>query len=134
MAYDIVKGWPSEGALDFTVALNTGQTIGEGAVAMLDGGKASAANYNTAAAAGDKVAGFIIGVDTQSGNRTMLMGSFILEVDDEHYAADTYAAGDILTAKAGKLAKCTGTGEAVLGKVLNYNGTTKKMRVLWVAK
>lgn len=134
MAYDIVKGWPSEGALDFTVALNTGQTIGEGAVAMLDGGKASAANYTTAAAAGDKVAGFIIGVDTQSGNRTMLMGSFILEVDDEHYAADTYAAGDILTAKAGKLAKCTGTGEAVLGKVLNYNGTTKKMRVLWVAK
>ena len=134
MAYDIVKGWPSEGALDFTVALNTGQTIGEGAVAMLDGGKASAANYTTAAAAGDKVAGFIIGVDTQSGNRTMLMGSFILEVDDEHYAADTYAAGDILTAKAGKLAKCTVTGEAVLGKVLNYNGTTKKMRILWVAK
>lgn len=101
---------------------------------MLDGGKASAANYTTAAAPGDKVAGFIIGVDTQSGNRTMLMGSFILEVDDEHYAADTYAAGDILTAKAGKLAKCTATGEAVLGKVLNYNGTTKKMRVLWVAK
>ena len=134
MAYDIVKGWPSEGALDFTVALNTGQTIGEGAVAMLDGGKASAANYTTAAAAGDKVAGFIIGVDTQSGNRTMLMGSFILEVDDEHYAANTYAAGDILTAKAGKLAKCTGAGEAVLGKVLNYNGTTKKMRILWVAK
>lgn len=134
MAYDIVKGWPAEGALDFTVALNTGQTIGEGAVAMLDGGKASAANYTTAAAPGDKVAGFIIGVDTQSGNRTMLMGSFILEVDDEHYAANTYAAGDILTAKAGKLAKCTATGEAVLGKVLNYNGTTKKMRILWVAK
>lgn len=132
MAYDIVKGWPSEGALDFTVALNTGQTIGEGVIAMLDGGKASAANYTTAAAVTDKVPGFIIGVDSQSGNRTMLMGAFIVEVDDAHYAADTYAAGDVLTAKAGKFAKPTVTGEHVVGKVLTYNATTKKMRILWV--
>ena len=132
MAYNIVKGWPSEGALDLAVVLATGQTLGEGDLAMMDAGKATAADYTTAAAATDKVPGFIIGVDSMSGNRTMLMGAFIAEVDDAHYAADTYAAGDILTAKAGKFAKLTVTGEHVVGKVLTYNATTKKMRVLWV--
>lgn len=134
MAYDIVKGWPSDAALDFTVALNTGQTIGEGIVAMLDGGKASAANYTTAAAAADKTAGFIIGVDTMSGNRTMLLGSFIVEVDADHYVAGSYAAGDLLTATAGKFSKVTATGENIVGKILTYSGVTKKMRILWVGK
>jgi hypothetical protein len=42
------------------------------------------------------------------------------------------AAGNVLTAVAGKFAKPTATGEHIVGKVLTYNGTTKKMRILWV--
>ena len=132
MAYNIVKGWPSQGALDYVVTLGTGETIGEGVIAMLDGGKAVTGNYETAAAAGDKVPGFIIGVDTVSGNRTMLLGAYILEVDADNYASDTYASGDLLTAVGGKFAKVTATGEHTVGKILNYNGTTGKMRILWV--
>ena len=132
MAYDIVKGWPSEGALDFTVALNTGQTVGEGVIAMMDGGKASVADYDAGAAPSDKVPGFVIGVDAQTGNRTMLMGAFIVEVDENHYAAGSYAAGDVLTAKDGKFAPLTVAGELIVGKILTYNATTKKMRILWV--
>ena len=134
MAYDIIKGWPSEGALDFTVALNTGQDVGEGIIAMMVDGKASAATYSTAAADTDAIPGFVIGVDSMSGNRTMLMGPFIVEVDSDHYAADTYAAGDLLTATDGKFSKVTGTGELIVGKVLTYNATTTKMRILWVGK
>ena len=132
--YNIVKGWPSEGALDYTVQPNTGQAVNEGVIAFMDGGKASVANYTLAAAATDKVPGFIIGVDTLSGNRTMLMGSFVVEVDASHYNADTYNAGDLLTAKTGKFAKLTGVNESVVGKILNYNAATKKMRILWVGK
>ena len=132
--YNIVKGWPSEGALDYTAQPNTGQAVNEGVIAFMDGGKASVANYTTAAAATDKTPGMVIGVDTLSGNRTILMGNFVVEVDDSHYDANTYANGDILTAKAGKFSKVTGTGESVVGKILNYNAATKKMRILWVGK
>lgn len=136
--YNIIKGWPSNGALDFTAAPKVGVALTEGTVAMLgkgsDANLAVLGNFTTAADVGDNVAGFVIGVDTMSGNVTALMGQFILEVDADHYAAGTYAAGDVLTATAGVFSKATVLGENPVGKILTYNATTGKMTILWIGK
>lgn len=136
--YNIIKGWPSNGALDFTAAPKVGVALTEGTIAMLgtgaDANLAVLGNFTTAADVGDNVAGFVIGVDTMSGNVTALMGQFILEVDDDHYDAGTYAAGDVLTATAGKFSKATVLGENPVGKILTYNATTGKMTILWIGK
>lgn len=136
--YNIIKGWPSDGALDFTAAPKVGVALAEGKVAMLgkgaDANLAVLGNFTTAAATTDNVAGFVIGVDTMSGNITALMGQFILEVDAAHYAAGSYAAGDVLTATAGKFSKATATGENPVGKILTYNATSGKMTILWIGK
>ena len=58
------------------------------------------------------------------------MHQIVIEVDNAHYAADTYAANDALTAKDGKFAKAS-AGEKVLGRVLQYDATSGLMRVMW---
>jgi hypothetical protein len=126
MGYQIRKGWPSDHALDETVKAATGQTITEGLIVKVANGLA------TVAADGDGICGFVIGQDTLVGVYTVLLGDFIVEVDAQHYAAASYAAGDKLTAAAGKFKKA-GADEEVIGKVLAVVSGTDKLRILWVA-
>lgn len=136
--YNIIKGWPAEGALDVTVRPKTGVTLTPGMVAMFgkgaDANLAVVGNYTTAASATDATPGFVIGADTMSGNLTVLLGSFVVEVDAGHYVAATYAPGDVLTATNGKFSKVTATGESPVGKVLTVDATSGKMRILWIGK
>jgi hypothetical protein len=132
--YNVIKGWPSNAALDFTTKPKAGVTVKEGDVVMMgkgaDANVAVAGNFTTAAAVTDNAPAFVIGADSMSGNVTALMGRFIVEIDAVHYAAASYAAGDVLTAKAGKFAKAT--TETVIGKVLTFNATTGIMTILWI--
>lgn len=134
--YNVIKGWPSNAALDFTAKPKAGVTVKEGDVVMMgkgaDANFAVAGNFTTAAAVTDNAPAFVIGVDTMSGNVTALMGRFIVEVDSAHYATGSYGAGDVLTATAGKFSKVTATGEAPIGKILTYNATTGIMTILWI--
>ena len=52
-------------------------------------------------------------------------------MDSDYFDAGTYAAGDLLTAKNGKFS-AAGTSK-VIGRVLNYDATNGRMRLMWFA-
>jgi len=127
--YDIRKGWPSNGAIDEVLTAATGQTVTEGMIVTVEGGKATPANFTGGAADTDPMCAFIIGVEKVRGTLTGLMSQCVIEVDKDHYEADTYAANDILTAKNGKFAKAGGS--KAIGRILSHDNTTGIMRVMW---
>jgi len=126
--YDIRKGWPSQGAIDEVLVAATGETITDGMIVSVAGGKASKANFTAAAAATDPMCAFIIGYENVKGTFTGIMSQCIIEVDADHYAAGTYNPGDALTAKDGKFA-AAGTSK-VLGRVLSVDASGI-MRLMW---
>lgn len=129
--YQVVKGWPCEGALDETLIPATGVTIAPGSVACLDAtGNAIVATSVEMAA--DAISYFVIDNDNLKGGLVGLKGQCIIECDADHYVAGAYAVGDNLTADGGKFA-VAGVGAKVLGRVLNFNAVTGKMRLVWTA-
>ena len=133
--YQIVKGWPSEGAIDLTFAKAAGSALVPGQIAEL---KTDGTVDTATAAAGDIVffcmdamGGEISsGISFAGGKVLCLGGSFVVECDGDHYAAATYAVGDSVTAASGKFAKVTDS-EPVVGRVIAKDGT--KLRILWTA-
>lgn len=130
--YNIRRGWPSNGALDEVFEPAPGQVVTDGMVVTLTGGKASPATFDAAAAPTDPPAAFVIGVDPLSGRRTGLLSACVIELDAAHYETGVYVANDLLTAKAGKFAKAA-AGEKILARVLAFDPTSNRMRVLWHA-
>ena len=110
--YNVRKGWPSNAAIDEVLKADTGAVISDGMIVTVTDGKIKPASFPAAAQATDP------------------MCACVIEVDNAHYAADTYAANDALTAKDGKFAKAS-AGEKVLGRVLQYDATSGLMRVMW---
>jgi len=129
--YNIRKGWPSNAAIDEVLMADTGATVTDGMIVTVTDGKIAPANFTAAAAATDPMCAFVIGYEKVRGTYTGLMHQIVIEIDKDHYAADSYAANDRLTAKDGKFAKVTGTGEKVLGRVLKYDAASGLMRVMW---
>jgi len=128
MSYDIRKGWPADSAIDEIFVADTGQVIEEGMIVTVADGKASVANFTSAAADTDPMVAFVIGCEHIRKNYTGIMSQCVIEVDAAHYEAATYAAGDLLTAKAGKFAKA-GTSKAI-GRVLSMS-PAGVMRLMW---
>lgn len=128
--YNVRKGWPSNAAIDEVLKADTGATITDGMIVTVTDGKIVPANFTAAAAATDPMCAFVIGYEKVRGTYTGLMHQIVIEVDKDHYTADTYAANDQLTAKDGKFAKAA-AGEKVLGRVLKYDATSGLMRVMW---
>lgn len=120
--YNVRKGWPSNAAIDEVLKADTGAVISDG--------KIKPASFTAAAQATDPMCAFVIGHEKVRGTYTGLMHQIVIEVDNAHYAADTYAANDALTAKDGKFAKAS-AGEKVLGRILQYDATSGLMRVMW---
>lgn len=120
--YNVRKGWPSNAAIDEVLKADTGAVISDGMI--------KPASFTAAAQATDPMCAFVIGHEKVRGTYTGLMHQIVIEVDNAHYAADTYAANDALTAKDGKFAKAS-AGEKVLGRVLQYDATSGLMRVMW---
>lgn len=129
--YNIRKGWPSNAAIDEVLMADTGATVTDGMIVTVTDGKIAPANFTVAEVATDPMCAFIIGHEQVRGTYTGLMHQIVIEIDKDHYAADSYAANDRLTAKDGKFAKVTGTGEKVLGRVLKYDAASGLMRVMW---
>lgn len=135
MSYQIVKGWPNDGAIDVVVTAAAGVTLTGGQIAMIDSnGKAVVGTYAANGSDAGNQPVFIIDNDeVKTGNYTGLMSQCLIEVDADHYAADTYAANASLTASAGKFAKPT-SAEPVIAKVVRVNAATGKMLVLWTGE
>ena len=131
MSFQIVKGWPGEGAIDEQLTPATDVTLSAGVIASIDeDGNGVVANYDAAGVNAALAAAFVIDVDTVTGKALTLMNACMIEIDATDMATDTYAANDSLTAVAGKFAKPAGT-ERVVGKVRSVNATTGKVRIIW---
>jgi hypothetical protein len=131
MSYQVVKGWPSDGAIDEMIEAASGVTLTAGTIAAIDSdGNGTVGNYSSDGSDADEAAAFIIDKDEVTDKFTVLMSPCLLEVDSDHYAADTYAVNDVLTAASGVFAKPSGS-ERVVGKVISINSTTGTMRILW---
>lgn len=128
--YNVRKGWPSNAAIDEVLKADTGAVISDGMIVTVTDGKIKPASFTAAAQATDPMCAFVIGHEKVRGTYTGLMHQIVIEVDNAHYAADTYAANDALTAKDGKFAKAS-AGEKVLGRILQYDATSGLMRVMW---
>lgn len=131
--YQIVKGWPSNGALDENVKAATGQTILEGQIITKNSD--GAAVVASLSAADKKTAYFVIGKETLTGSFTGLTGKFIVEVDADHLAAavSTYAIDQLLTATAGKFAALNGTTpEQAIARVVGKDTVNGKLRAIWL--
>lgn len=128
--YNVRKGWPSNAAIDEVLKADTGAEVTDGMIVTVTDGKIKPANFTAAAQATDPMCAFVISHEKVRGTYTGLMHQIVIEVDNAHYAADTYAANDALTAKDGKFAKAS-AGEKVLGRVLKYDATSGLMRVMW---
>lgn len=133
MSYQVVKGWPSDGALDETLAPAPGAEIAGGSIVTLDAsGDAVAADYAADGSNAGNLAFFVIDTDPFKGNILALKGQCIIECDADHYVADTYNIHDAVTAVGGKFAPVTAS-EKVVGRVINMDSATGKMRLVWSA-
>lgn len=135
MAYQIVKGWPSYGAIDEVITADSGVTLTPGTIALYNAsGKGIVANYeDTDSGNIGLTAGFVIDYDAVvEGNYTILLSKAVIEVDADHYEAATYAVGDKVTAKGGKFDKVgDADSRTVHGRVLKAPGSDGVMKVLW---
>lgn len=131
MSYQVVKGWPSEGALDEVLVPATGVTIAPGSLASLDNaGKAVVADFY--ADATDRLTYFAIDNDPLNGGLVGLKAGMIIECDADHYEAGTYTPNQAVTAKAGQFAAIT-TAEKQVARVISFDAVTGKMRLVWTA-
>jgi len=133
MAYQVVKGWPCEGAIDELLTAADGVTLTLGTPATINAsGEAIVGDYDSLGSDSGLQAAFVIDYDEVRGKYLGLLSACVIEMDADHYAADTYAPNDTLTAIGGVLAKPTDS-EPVLAKVLSVDATSDKIRVLWTA-
>lgn len=144
MAYQVVKAWPSDCAIDEIITLTVPGSVKPGFGGIIDdSGEGVVGTFVKATTddLNDGLAFFCIDEDTVTGKVTGLMNKCVIEVDADHYVAGSYVAGNPLTLKAGKFdlfdptQTVPGTPDdyrPVIAKVLNYNATTGKMRIIWV--
>ena len=142
MAYQVVKGWPSDCAIDEIITLATEGTVAPGMAGVIgaDGEGVLGTFPLTAGATSTLPAFFCIDEDTVTKKVTGLMNRCTIEVDADHYVAGAFAPGKSLSlgateANSGKFELIAASGDArpVVAKVINYNATTGKLRLLWVA-
>jgi hypothetical protein len=130
MAYQILKGWPCEGAIDPSIAQATAGAVTEGTCGMVDDdGNAAVGNYATAGTDATLIPFFCIGIDPINGNALALMGSYLIKVDSTHYAAASYEAGTPVSFTAGKFSTVD-TSQPAVGTVLSYDATAGSLVVL----
>lgn len=129
--YKVIKGWPSNGALDLNLTPASGVTITAGQAACIDNtGKLIAGTYNANGSDIADIPVFCIDTDPMGGGVVALLTGFVLEVDSDHYDSDSYTALQSVTISAGKFTAITNAERAV-AKVLSFNATTGKMVLAW---
>ena len=133
MSYDIVKGWPAPGALDVNLTPATGTTLVGGEVITINAsGEAILATFDSVGVNAESMAFFTVGTDNLNGGVSAIKSGMVIEVDADHYDADTYAIGDALSANVGKFC-LVDTSAKQVGIILAYNATTGVMSIVWTA-
>jgi hypothetical protein len=142
MAYQIIKGWPSEGAIDMSITLDTDVELTEGMGGAIEatGGKGIVGDYDEDGSDAALLPFFCIGVDNVTGKVLGLMSGCMIEVDSDHYEAGSYAPGVAVTLKDGKfdiidltVGATTAASDyrPVIGRVLSYDAVSGKLVVGW---
>ena len=131
--YKVIKGWPSNGAIDLNLFPATGVTTLEpGQAACINNeGKLIVGTYLANGSDAADVPVFIIDKDPMTGSFTCLLENFVLEVDSDHYATDTYTPTQAVSIVDGKFIDVD-TSQRTVGRVLDFNATTGKMIVAWL--
>lgn len=134
MSYQIVRGWPSAGALDEPMKAAAGQEVVGGSIVSLDAnGEAVVATFAADGSDAGNLAFFCIDTDPLAGSLVGLTGDLIIECDVAHFdEAGAYAPNVGLTAVDGKFAVAAGT-QKVVGTVRSYDATNQKLRLVWAA-
>jgi len=140
MSYEVIKGWPQDGALDMHLEKESGEEINPGMLVKVNSSgkieKWSAEDND------DSIDGFTIdfenarkGInqdyDPEQKSFTVLMNECVLWIDDDHYDNSTsISIGDKLTADDGKFVKQSGDKPAI-AKVIYKDTNNDWMRVLY---
>lgn len=128
MNFQIVKGWPSAGALDQKYTIKANEAVVPGKVVMLE----TDGTVSLTASADNGVAVYGVCFDTDvmdTGKVMVLHGQFVIETDD--VTLTDLAPGDaVMSDASGTFVEATGVKQ-VIGKVLSVTAT--KARILWTA-
>lgn len=132
--FDVLRGWPAGSALDESIAVDSGVTLTEGTLAVIDSATGNlalptAVSVQGAAAGPTKFRMVIQGNDQFDGKfvgkAVTLRGAFTVATDK--FVAGSYTPGQLLTvhvavdASQGWLCARTGTNEQVVGEVESYD-------------
>lgn len=119
-AFEVLRGWPQDGALDRIEPIKTGDTLKNGDVVT----KHTDGTVTLVGATASNKVGVVIQGNGDSasasgvGKALVLWGNYIARVASTAYAAGAYAPGSNVTGKSGKFALDAGS-DPVVGVVLD---------------
>ena len=130
--FQFVKGWPSAGAIDEVVETDVLTNFNVGTVGMIDAtGKGAVGEYADDGSNAQLIPFICLDTDKTRSTVTGLFGKCMVECSANYLKADTYAAGDKLTAKGGKFEKVTGANtNLVVGTIRNVAIGGNSYRIL----
>ena len=125
--YNIIKGWPSDSALDMSYPADDSLEAYDGVCVTVN------ANGKVVLATGSDTTptGFLIGREKMTNACTVLYGAYVLEIDRNHYDdTGTYTPGTKVTVgNEGKLT-VSGSSGCCFGRVLSVNAVDGTIRIL----
>ena len=136
MSYDIIKGWPSQGALDQVFAADSA-AVTEGMCAALKAtGNIDVATYPADGSLNGETPLFVFGVNNLDGRFVAANHGMIIELVNEAgspalFAAGAYAPNVEITATAGVFGVAGGTS-LVVAKVISYDAAAQKLVIQWL--
>ncbi len=131
MSYQILKGWPHEGAMDLVAAPAATSGATNGSVAYLkDDGTMALVTYASTGADNAKMPLFCFDTDTLANKVVGLASPAIIKLSSDLYDTGTYTPNVPLTVTAGKFSNLAGT-ERTVGRVISRNATTGDMIIAW---
>lgn len=140
MSYEILKGWPDEGALDVALEKESGEEIEPGMIVTVnDSGNLE---VYTAEDGDNALDGFVIDYENAQMNInpdykptaksfTVLFSGCVIGCDSDHYDGDP-SIGDTLTADGGKFkVPETDSNAPVIGKVFAKNSSSGYIKLVY---
>lgn len=125
--YKIIRGWPSDGALDAVLDPATAGSLSGGDIAMTDAsGDLVTADFALDGTNANVQPAFVIDVDNINDKVTGLMGEFIVETSNLD-ASGTFDVNNEVTAVSGQFSDNYDTATQsprVIGTVLAYDAGT----------
>ena len=134
MYFDIVKGWPSQAAIDEVAKADPGETITEGMIVNLINGTIKSSKKDVL---DDGVRGIAWGHEAARGTWTVLLSQLVLAMDSAYYSGQLTAGDELVVSdqEDGKFAKYDKEKDKrpapVIGRVLSVDANTGIARVLW---